>query len=87
MIRLHAKHAQLALEQLAEIVRGSDAYLQAQALLYLAAANLYSRWFVVSRKYLRKACIALSAAKLRFVPGAPQDSRRMPTRDSRYSRR
>jgi len=68
MVRLHAKHGQLALKQLAEIIKGSDANLQAQALLYVAAASLYSRWFVVSRKYIRKACIALNAASLRFIP-------------------
>jgi len=73
MVRLQAKHTQLALEQLAEIVRGSDTNLRAQAFLYLAAASLYARWFVASREYLRKACIALNAANLRFIPatGSP----------------
>jgi len=68
MVRLHAKHGQLVFEQLAEIFRGSDAYLQTQALLFVAIGSLYSRWFEISRRYLRKACIALNAASLRFIP-------------------
>jgi len=68
MVRLHAKHGQQAFEQLAEITKGSDAYLQAQALLFVAVASLSSRWFMVSHKYLRKACTALNAASLRLIP-------------------
>ena len=68
MVRLLAKHSQLSFEQLAEIISGSDANLEAQALLYVATGSLYSRWFALSRKSLRKACITVNAASLRFIP-------------------
>jgi len=68
MVRLLAKHSQLSFEQLAEITKGSDANLQAHAFLYYVAGSIYVRWPVFSRKYLRKACIALNAASLRFTP-------------------
>ena len=68
MVRLHAKHAQLAWEQLAEISKGNDSNLKAQALLQTATSSLYGRWFEFSRRCLTRACIALNAAKLRFIP-------------------
>ena len=68
MVRLHAKHAQLSLEQVAEITTGSDAALQTQVLLCVTTVGLHGRWFGYSRRSLIKACIALNAAKLRFVP-------------------
>ena len=68
MVRLHAKHAQSCFEQIVEISTGSDATLQTQALLCVATTSLHGRWFEHSRRYLTKACIALNAAKLRFVP-------------------
>jgi len=68
MVRLFAKYTQLSFEQLAVVVSGSDANLQAQAFLYYVAGSLYARWSVVSRQYLRKACIALNAASLRLIP-------------------
>ena len=70
MVRLHAKHGQLAWEQIAEISKGNDANLKAQAFLQIATASLYGRWFEFSRQYLTKACIALNAAKLQFIPTA-----------------
>ena len=68
MVRLHAKHAQLAWEQLAEISKGNDANLKAQAFLQTATSSLYGRWFEFSRRCLTQACIALNAAELRFIP-------------------
>ena len=68
MIRLHAKHAQSSFEQVAEINKGSDATLKAQVFLYVATTSFYAGWFEHSRQYLTKACLALNAAKLRFVP-------------------
>ena len=68
MVRLHAKHGQLSFEQIAEISKGSDAHLKAQAYLQVAAASLNGRWFEFCRQYLTKACIALNAAKLQFIP-------------------
>lgn len=68
MVRLHAKHSQLAWEQVAEISKGNDPYLKAQGFLQIATASLYGRWFEFCRQYLTKACIALNAAKLQFIP-------------------
>jgi len=68
MVQLLAKHGQLAMEQLAEIVKGSDSYLKAQALLYFATGGLYGGWFKHPRHHLTRACIAIGAAKLRFIP-------------------
>jgi len=64
-VRLHAKHGQLGFEQLAEIDKGFDPSLKVHAFLYVATGN---PWFRISREYLVKACIALNAAKLRFIP-------------------
>ena len=68
MVRLHAKYAQLASEQVAEISKGSVATVKAHVFLYVATSSLHGRWFEHSRQYLTKACIALNAAKPRFVP-------------------
>ena len=68
MVRLRAKHAQRALEQVAEITGGGDADLTVHVSLSLAAMTLHGRWFGSARKCLTKACIALNAADLRFIP-------------------
>ena len=68
MVQLHAKHSQLSWEQIAEISKGNDATLKAQAFLKIATTSLYVRWFDFGRQYLTKACIALNAAKLQFIP-------------------
>ena len=68
MVRLLARYAQRSFEQIAEINKGSDANLKAHAFLYLTTACLYGRWFGISREYLTKACIALNAANIRFIP-------------------
>jgi hypothetical protein len=67
-LRLHVKHAQLAWEQMAEISKGNEAYLKVQAFLQTATGSLYGRWFKFSREWLTRACIALNAAKLQFIP-------------------
>ena len=68
IVRLHAKHGQLAWEQVAEISKGNDANLKAQAYLQNASGSLYGRWFDFSRQCLTRACIAVNAAKLQFIP-------------------
>ena len=70
MVLLHAKHGQLAWEQVAEISKGNDAKLKAQVYLFNAAASLYGRWFEFSRHCLTRACIAINAAKHQFIPTA-----------------
>ena len=68
MVILRAKHAQRALEQVAEIAGGSDASLTVQVLFSLTSMTLHSRWIDSARKCLTKTCIALNAANLRFIP-------------------
>jgi hypothetical protein len=67
-LRLHAKHGQLAFEQVAEIAKGSDASLRVHVFLFVATGSLYGRWFKMSREYLKKACLALNVAGHRFIP-------------------
>lgn len=68
MVQLHAKHAQRTFEQLAEISKGNDPYLKAQVFLQVATGSLYGRWFEFCRQYLTKACLALNATKVQFIP-------------------
>ena len=68
MVLLRAKHAQRALEQVAEVSGGSDANLMVQVLFSLTSMTLHSRWIDSARKCLTKTCIALNAANLRFIP-------------------
>jgi len=68
MVLLRAKHAQRALEQVAEISAGSDANLTVQVLFSLTSTTLHSRWIDSARKCLTKTCIVLNAANLRFIP-------------------
>ena len=62
------RHSQLCLEHLAEISKGSVTSLQVQVFLYITTSSLRGRWSSFARQYLTKACIALNAAKLRFIP-------------------
>ena len=68
MVRLHAKHAQRALEQISEVGRSGNMQLKAQMYLYAASACLFQRWFQPARAYLTEACDAVDAANLRFIP-------------------
>lgn len=68
MVRLHAKHGQLAWEQVAEISKGNNALLKAQIYLLNATGALYGRWFDFCRQCLTKTCLALNAAKIQFLP-------------------
>ena len=70
MVLLHAKHGQLAWEQVAEISKGNDTNLKAQVYIFVATASLYGRWFEFSRHCLTRACIAINAAKHQFIPTA-----------------
>ena len=75
IMQLRAKHAQRLYEQLAEINMGNNASLLVHAFFFLAALLLHPKTFKVARHFLRKACIALNATKLRFIPdtGRPQE--------------
>ena len=75
VVQLRARYGQLGYEHLAEIRKGSDTSLQVQVFLYVAASSLYGRWLWFARQYLTKACIALNAAKLRFIPAVGRPPR------------
>ena len=68
IIRLRTKHAQRAYEQLAEINMGNNASLLVYALFFFAATALHVGFFELARHDLKKACIALNATRLRFIP-------------------
>jgi hypothetical protein len=68
MVRLHAKHAQRALEQISEAGKSGNMQLKAQMYLFAASACLFQRWFQPARAYLTEACDAVDAANLRFIP-------------------
>ena len=70
MIPLWAKYGQLSLKYVLEISKGNNMDLQVQVYLYVTTVSLHGRWFKNTRRYLTKACVALNAAKLRFIPGA-----------------
>ena len=68
MLQLHAKHSQRALEQMSEVGRSDDAGLKVQMLLCATSACVFQRWFRPARAYLTKACDAMNATNLRFIP-------------------
>ena len=68
IIQLRTRQAQRVNEQLAEINIGGNANLLVHALYSFAATTIYARFFEFSRHNLKKACITLNAAKLRFIP-------------------
>ena len=70
MIQLCTKYAQRTYEQLAEINIGNNASLLVHALFFFAVTTLQTRFFELARHNLKKACIALNAAKVRFIPDA-----------------
>ena len=68
IVRLQARYAQMAFEQLKEIFDGRNWELQAQVALWTAAAS-----FTLSRDnftllYTRKGCQAINTAGLQYVP-------------------
>ena len=70
MIRLHARHAQRALEQILEVNKSDDMELQAQVSLYSTSACLSQRWFQIARSFLTRGCSAVNTAIMRFIPAS-----------------
>ena len=68
IIQLRVKHSQRLYEQLAEISMGNNASLLVHAFFFLAAVLLRPKTFKFIRHFLKKACITLNVAKLRFIP-------------------
>ena len=70
MIRLHARHAQRALEQLSEVRKKGDVELSGQTSVYSASSCISQRWFQFARLYLAKGCGIVNTANLRFTPAS-----------------
>ena len=68
MIRLHARHAQRALEQTLEASKTNNVELKAQVYLNHTSGCISQRWFQIARSFLTKGCIAVNAANLQFIP-------------------
>ena len=51
MLRLHARHAQRALERMSEAGKSDNAELKAQMLLWATSACTFQRWFRQARAY------------------------------------
>ena len=70
MIRLHARHAQRALEQLSEARKTDDVELNAQISVYSTSSCISQRWFQFSRLYLAKGCSIVDTANMQFIPAS-----------------
>lgn len=68
MVPLQARHVQRSLELLAEILAGRDLELKAQVALWVAAGSLIMRLTDLTQPYIERACEAVNAAGLRFIP-------------------
>ena len=68
MIRLHAGHAQWALEQTSEASKTDNVELKAQVYLNHTSGCISQRWFQMARSFLTKGCSAINAANMQFIP-------------------
>ena len=68
MIRLHARHAQRALEQTLEASKMDNVELKAQVYLSHTSGCISQRRFQMARYFLTKGCSAVNAANLQFIP-------------------
>ncbi|KAF9646810.1 hypothetical protein BDM02DRAFT_2889392 [Thelephora ganbajun] len=68
MIRLQAKYLQTCLELLADIFKGHDWELRAQAVLWAVVGSVISWQSHLTTLYVKKSCEAVNTAKLQFVP-------------------
>ena len=67
-IRLHARHAQRALEQTSEASKTDNMEFKAQVYLNHTSGCISQRWFQMARSFLTKGCSAINAANLQFIP-------------------
>ena len=65
---LQAKYSQLAWEELAEIQKGNDDFLKAQAMLSISSCCIVFRWVGFARQYVQKTCRVIDSARLCFIP-------------------
>ena len=68
MIRLHAGHAQRALEQTSGASKTDNVELKAQVSLNHTSGCISQRWFQMARSFLTKGCSAANATNLQFIP-------------------
>lgn len=68
MIRLQARHLQTSLESLADILKGHDWELMAQAALWVTAGSIVLPFEGVTSRYIKKTCEAINVAGLQFIP-------------------
>jgi len=68
MIRLQARHLQMALEYLADIIKGHERELTAQATLWVTAGTFILPVDGLTHTYLQRSCEAVNTAELRFIP-------------------
>ena len=68
MIRLQAKHLQMALELLADVFKGHDWELKAQVALWVTAGSFILPFKDVTPVYIRKCCEIINNAGFQFVP-------------------
>jgi len=75
MIRLQARYIQKSLELLADVLSGHDWELKAQVALWVVAGSIIMRLDDVIHRYIERACAAVGAAGLQFIPtyGRPPD--------------
>ena len=69
-IRLHARHAQRALEQTSEASKPDNVELKAQVYLNHTSGciDISQRRFQMARSFLTKGCSAINVANLQFIP-------------------
>ena len=70
MIRLHARHAQRALEQTLEAGKTDNVELKAQVYINHTSGCISQRWFQLARTFLTKGCSAVNAANMQFIPAS-----------------
>ena len=84
-IRLHARHAQRALEQTSEASKTDNVELKAQVYLNHTSGHISQRWFQIARSCLAKGCDAINACS-KSASDVRRNSWKKPRRVSRYYR-
>ena len=72
MIRLRAKHIRMAAESLKGAAKTCNWELMAQAGVWVITGTIILRLNDIARRYIRKSCEAVNAAKLQFIPTCGQ---------------
>ena len=68
MVRLHARRAQLAWESFADVVKGNDHKLKAQASITVATGYINMHLTQSAFLYFQKSCDFIKAGNLQFIP-------------------